>query len=380
MEDLIGDLTAVPQPVEIKLFSEDQAVLNELAPRLAAAISKIDGITDVNDGRNIAGDALEVRIDPTRAAVEGLDPIEIASTLEHTVAGSVPTQYQTFGQTPKVIGVRLLGPGSRRRTEDDLARIRILAADGHSVPLSRVAEIHPVSGQPQIQRENLRRMVAVTAQLSGSDLGSAIARVEDVLAQPALLVPAGGGAAPQVELGGLYQEQRTAFAGLLAVFGGAVVLLLLLLVFWYESLRVAVCLTLTSLLALPGVAAGLWATGTELNISAMMGLAMIVGSVTEVGVFLSSELLSPINGGRSAASRRDAIVEAALRRLRPITMTTLAATLAMLPLAVGFGEGADMLRPLAVAIITGLLVQLPLVLLVLPSLLFLTRAGAKPSK
>src|SRR5262249_22642658 len=147
-----------------------------------------------------------------------------------------------------------------------------------------------IAGQPQIQREDLRRMVAVTARISGTDLGSAVRRVREILGQPGLLKVAGseGAAATTVPyvLGGLYREQQTAFVGLLWVFGAAIMLLLVLLVYWYESLRVAACLVVTALLALPGVALALWLTGTQLNIASMMGLAMIAGSVVEAGVFL----------------------------------------------------------------------------------------------
>ncbi|MGH7245184.1 MAG: efflux RND transporter permease subunit [Phycisphaerales bacterium] len=380
MEDLIGDLTAVPQPIEIKLYSEDQKVLDEIAPKVAAELGKLSksaGLADINDGRNIAGDALEIQVDPLKAGIEGLDANAVAATVQQMLLGSVATTYQVFGDTPKVVGVRVWSIPRLRKIEDDLERIRMTAPDGHTVPLSRVATIKRAVGQPQIQREDLRRMTAVTARTEGVDLGTAIAKVKEVLKQPGLLVPAARPdgttpAAPRFALGGLYQEQQTAFAGLLAVFAAAVVLVFVLLVYWYESLRVALCLIVTSLLALPGVALGLWLTDIELNISSMMGLAMIVGSVTEVGIFLCSELLHPIEA--SGGDARTRVIAAALRRVRPITMTTIAATLAMLPLVIGVGEGAAMLRPLATAIVAGLIVQLPLTLLVLPGLLIVSGA------
>jgi multidrug efflux pump subunit AcrB len=389
MEDLIGDLTAVPQPVEIKLYSEDQAVLNEISPRLAAELGKLGpgaGLVDINDGRNIAGDALEVVVDPLRAAIEGLDSSAVAGTVQQLLLGSVPTEYQVFGERPKVVGVRVRSSPLLLGLEDDLDRIRINAPDGHSVPLSRIAQVHRVVGQPQIQREDLRRMTAVTARTEGTDLGAAIARVKELLTKPGILTPKARAdgtvpSAPTVALGGLYREQQTAFTGLLAVFASAVVLLFLLLVYWYESLRVAACLIFTSLLALPAVVISLWLTGVQMNISSMMGLAMIVGSVTEVGVFLCSEILRPIEPLPSRSDRRadarEAVIAATLRRVRPITMTTIAATLAMLPLVIGVGEGSGMLKPLATAIVAGLIAQLPLSLLVLPALLIASGAVSR---
>jgi multidrug efflux pump subunit AcrB len=378
MEDLIGDLTAVPQPIEIKLYSEDQGVLNDVAPRVADAISRIAGLEDINNGLNIAGDALEVHVDPVKAGVEGLDAAAVAAQAERVLAGDVETQYQVFGGTPKVVKVRLWSPARSRQLEDDLAAMTLTASDGHLVPLSRVAEIKRIAGQPQIEREDLRRMVAVTARISGTDLGSAVRRVQEVLAQKDLLSARGSQAVPYA-LGGLYREQQTAFVGLLWVFGAAIVLLSALLVYWYESLRVALCLIVTALLALPGVALALWVTGTQLNIASMMGLAMIAGSVVEAGVFLCSEVLEPAEPsepGQEAdprAAARERITAAAIRRIRPIAMTTIAAILAMAPLIVGLGEGAAMLRPLAVAIVAGLAIQLPLVLVVLPALLSASR-------
>ena len=388
MEDLIGDLTAVPQPIEIKLYSEDQAALNDVAPRVAEALSKAgaaSGIVDINDGRNIAGDALEIVVDPLQAAAEGFDAAAINATVQQVLAGSLVTQYQVFGSAPKVVGIRLWSPERARHLEDDLERIRVTAPDGHSVALGRVAQIKRVVGQPQIQRDDMRRMIAVTARTSGTDLGSAIARVNQVMSDPQLLVPRSESATSSrpvtYALGGLYREQQTAFIGLLWVFAASVVLLFLLLVYWYESICVAGCVIVTSLLAIPAVAFGLWLAGIELNIASMMGLAMIAGSVTEAGIFLCSELLHPSGEGPahinqniiSPADLASRIPAAALRRLRPISMTTIAAALAMLPLVIGIGEGGALLRPLAAAIVAGLIVQLPLVLLVLPALLVAVR-------
>jgi multidrug efflux pump subunit AcrB len=367
MEDLIGDLTAVPQPIEVKLYSEDQAALNEVAPRVADAISHVPGIEDINNGLNIAGDALEVRVDPIKGGAEGLDAAAAAEQIDRVFSGNIVSQFQVFGETPKVIGIRIWSPSRSRQLEDDLASLRLTAPDGHFVPLSRIATIARAAGQPQIQREDLRRMAAVTARISGTDLGSSVRRIQEVLTQPDLLKAAAGGSV-SYSLGGLYREQQTAFVGLLWVFGAAVVLLLALLVYWYQSLRVAICLVFVALLAMPGVALALWLTGTQLNIASMMGLAMIAGSVVEAGVFLCSEVVHPTDAALPA-DRRSRLTAAALRRIRPIAMTTIAAILAMVPLIVGIGEGAAMLRPLAIAIVAGLAVQLPLVLLVLPAML-----------
>jgi Cu/Ag efflux pump CusA len=152
--------------------------------------------------------------------VEGLDAAAVADQVERLLSGTVASQYQVFGDMPKVVGIRVWSPERARRIEDDLERLRLTAPDGHQLPLSRVVQIKRIAGQPQIQREDLRRMVAVTARISGMDLGSAIRRVQETLAQKDLLHVEGTNIS--YALGGLFREQQTAFVGLLWVFGAAV--------------------------------------------------------------------------------------------------------------------------------------------------------------
>jgi len=238
--------------------------------------------------------------------------------------------------------------------------LRVPGADGHLVSLDRIASIEAVTGQPEITRDNLKRMVGVTGRIAGRDLGSTINDVKGKLNEPGLLPPQ-----MHYELGGLYAIQQTEFAGLTSVFIAAVLLVFLLLVFLYERFRIALLVLICTLLAAPAVFIGLWITGTEQNISSMMGLTMVVGIVTEVAIFYCSEYQDTPD----FMDRHGRLITAGANRLRPIAMTTLAAILALLPLALSAGEGSAMLRPLAIAIISGLCVQLPLVLLLLPVML-----------
>jgi multidrug efflux pump subunit AcrB len=277
--------------------------------------------------------------------------------LEAHLAGLVTTQVP---RGPKMVGVRVWTPNRDRATDLALPEIPLRAPDGHVFPLKRVAALTPVIGQPQIKRDNLRRMVAVTGRIAGRDMGSTIADVKEVLAKPGLLPPG-----MSYTLGGLYAQQQIAQRGQVAVLVAAVVLVFLLLVFLYERFRVAVAMLLTTLLASTAVFLGLWLTGTELNITSMMGLTMVVGIVTEVGIFYYSEFRE-LPEEEDLTSR---LIRAGLNRMRPIAMTTVAAILALMPLALGLGQGAAMQQPLAIAIIAGLTVQLPLALIVLPALL-----------
>ncbi|HEX7632066.1 MAG TPA: efflux RND transporter permease subunit, partial [Lacunisphaera sp.] len=360
MEDLIGDLTAVPQPIEIKLYSDDGALLSAAAPQVAKAIGAIPGVVDVKDGIVLAGDALTINVDRAKAALEGMDPDAVSQAVNALLDGATTTTSVESG--PKLVGIRAWIPEKDRRTAEAVGNLQLRAPDGHFFPLRRVAAIATVTGQPQIVRDDLKRMIPVTGRISGRDLGSTIRDVQDTLAKPGLL-PRG----VYFALGGTYAEQQKAFSGLIAVFVGAVALVFLLLLFLYESFRTALAMLGCTLLALSAVTIGLWLTGTELNISSMMGMTMIVGIATEVAIFYVSELVSLPPDLNLA----EALVQAGLNRMRPIAMTTFAAILALLPLALGIGAGSAMQQPLAIAIISGLVLQMPLVLIVLPVLLSL---------
>lgn len=359
MEDLIGDLTAVPQPIEIKLFTDDEKELLATAPAVADAIRKIPGVVDVTDGIVYAGDALDIRVNRQLAALEGVDPDDVTRMLNDYISGNVTTSVQ---QGPKMVGVRLWIARSDRALVSDLEKLRLQAPDGHLFSLKRIATLSTVTGQPQITRDNLKRMVAVTGRISGRDMGSTIRDVKAALARPGLL-PNG----MYYSLGGMYEQQRIAFRGLIVVFTAAVLLVFTLLLFLYESFRVAIAMLLVPLVAVAAVYIGLWVSGMELNITAMMGMTMIIGIVTEVAIFYYSEY-HDLDPSMDPAER---LILAGKNRMRPIAMTTFAAILALLPLALGIGQGSAMQQPLAIAIISGLLVQLPLVLTLLPALLVL---------
>lgn len=357
MQDLIGDLTAVPQPIEIKLFGDNTQELLATAPRVAAAIGEIPGVVDVQDGIVLAGDALDIEVDRAKAAFEEVDPDAVTRQLETMLHGKVTTQVQ---QGVEIIGIRVWLPQDLRATVDQIRNQRIRAADGHLFALRRIADIRTLAGQPQITRDDLKRMVAVTGRISGRDLSSTVADVKGVLARRGLI--------PKdlyFELGGLYKEQQTAFRGLIAVFIAAVALVFALLLFIYERLRVALSILAMPLLAASAVFIGLWATGIELNISAMMGMTMVVGIVAEIAIFYFSEYQELTEQG---LDHTEALIEAGVNRMRPIAMTTLAAILALLPLALALGQGSAMQQPLAIAIISGLAVQMPLVLILMPVL------------
>ncbi|WP_222937132.1 efflux RND transporter permease subunit [Pseudoxanthomonas mexicana] len=356
MEDLIGDLTSTPQPIEVKLFGPDDTVLRAQAGRVAQAISKIQGVVEVFDGSTIAGDAIQIKVDRVRTSLEKLTPDEVTQQVDALLNGVPSSSIQTGEQ---MLAVRVWTPESLRQRLDQIARLPIRGPDGQTLPLSRVAAVTIEQGQMQQARENLRPMVAVTGRLEGIDLGSAMQAVQaevQALNLPAPIV---------VEYGGLYDQQKQSFRDLSLVFVAAFLIVATLLMFLYERASIVLSILATILLTLPAVFIGLWVTGTELNLSSMIGLTMIIGIVTEVAIFYFAELETsePIN--------IEDLKQAATARLRPILMTSLIAILALMPLALGIGSGSEMQRPLAITIIAGLLVAVPMVLVAMPAIFWL---------
>ncbi|WP_298163902.1 efflux RND transporter permease subunit [Novosphingobium sp.] len=354
MEDLIGDLTAVPQPIEVKLFGDDPASLEAAARRVGEAVGKVDGVVEVVDGLRVAGDALSIKLDPGSAAQHGLDPDAAATQLEALIGGTRATQVRIGEQ---LVSVRVRTPEDLRRRAADLGRMVLTAPDGHAVYLSQIAGISVIAGQKQLTREDLAPFIAVTARLEGRDLGSAMKDVRAAVA--GLQLPR----TIRVDFGGLYAQQERSFADLSLVFAAALLLAALLLTFLFERMVWTIAAIATVLLSAAAVICGLWLTGIELDISALMGLTMVVGMVAELVIFFLAEI------DPAAPVTLERLREAGARRLRPILMSALIAILTLSPLALGVSRGAGLQQPLATAIIFGLLAAVPLVLLFLPAMI-----------
>lgn len=366
MEDLIGDLTAVPQPIEVKLFGENPAALEQAAKRVGASIGGISGVVEVVDGLRVSGDAIDITVDPASAALQGLDPDAVATQLQALVGGTTATPVRIGEQ---LVDVRIRAPADLRSRASELGRLILTAPDGHAVRVDQVAKISISAGQKQLTREDLAPFIAVTARLEGRDLGSAMKEVRSHVA--ALNLPG----SIRVEYGGLYAQQQQSFSDLSMVFAAALLLTALLLTFLFERLIWTMSALVTVLLSAAAVLMGLWVTGIELDISALMGLTMVIGMVTELIIFLFAEI------DRDKVVDLGALREAASKRLRPILMSALIAILTLLPLALGMSRGSGLQKPLATAIIFGLTASVPLVLLFLPAMIAaLTRRRADHSR
>jgi multidrug efflux pump subunit AcrB len=327
-------------------------------------------VVEIKDGVVLAGDGIDLKVDPVKASIEGSSPEEVTKAVDTALNGAIATQLP---RTTKVVDVRVRLPNALSLRDSGLAELPIRAADGHLFPLRRVATLTPVSGEPELSRDDLQPMVAVTGRIeegSGSrGIGAAVADVQKALAQPGMLGPG-----VRYELGGLYHQQQLAFAGLIKVFAAALIAELVLLLLLYERFWLPLIIVGTSLLSTTAVFTALWITGVELNITALMGMTMIIGIATEMSIFFVSEYTELAH----SMPPRQALREASRNRLRPITMTTLAAILTLLPLALAIGQGSGIQQPLAIAIISGLLIQFPLVLLAMPVLIGLTLGRDEP--
>lgn len=353
MEDLIGDLTAVPQPIEVKLFGNDPQALEHAAKTVGQALGRINGVVDVVDGLRVAGDAVLVKIDPGAVAQQGLDPQAVATQLQAMVDGFAATQVRVGEQ---MIDVRVRSPADVRQRASQIEALPLIAPDGHTVRVSQIATVTIEAGQKQLTRENLAPFIDVTARLNGTSLGTAMKQVRKTVA--AMNLPP----SIRVEYGGLYAEQQKSFRDLAMVFAAALLLAALLLTLLYERLVWTFSAVVTVLLCAASVLIGLWLTGIELDISALMGLTMVVGMATELIVFFFAE----IDPNRPVTLH--VLREAGAKRLRPIVMSAVIAILTLSPLALSFSRGSGLQRPLATAIIFGLTAAVPLVLLFLPAM------------
>jgi CzcA family heavy metal efflux pump len=367
LQDMIGDLSNAPQPIQIKIFSPDPALLNQLAPRVATEIEKVKGVVDVENGidNTISGPATNFEVDPQLAARMGFTPQEVAEDATSILDGvEAPTPVISNGR-PYTIRIRL-GDETRRSLETIRDTV-FNSASGHAASLGSMTTITQLPPQNEILRENLQRLVTVTARLEGTDLGTAVKQVQQRI--QAMHLP------PSIRIvyGGTYQEQQKSFADLLRVLIMALVLVFGVLLTEFRNFAAPTAILASSVLSIGGVVGALLVTGTTFNVASFMGLIMVIGIVAKNGILL---LDADERYRAEGFNGREAMVMAAQRRLRPILMTALAAVSGMLPLALALGAGSQMLQPLAIAVIGGLVISMVLSLLVTPIVYYLLTPDA----
>ena len=363
LADLIGDLTSSPSPIEIRLFSEDAKALEQSATAVEESIKKIPGVVDTFNGIVVSGPAITFKIDPQRAARFGVTATDVANTVTTAMTGDAASSILQQG---RLITVRVVMPASARQSLDTLRGLLINSPTTNApFRLDQVADIEYEQGQTEIERDGLRQSVAVTARLSGSDLGTAINAIKAQLPKD-VKFPAG----MTYEFGGLYQEQQSSFRELLMALVLAIALVFVVLLIEFHSFAHPVAIVAGAVLALSGVLAALFITNSTINVVSMMGMIMVVGIVAKNGILMLDAVEDHLTAGDTL---REALLRSGRRRFRPVLMTSLAAILGMLPLALALGSGAELLQPLAIAVIGGLAVALLFSLVVTPTVYAMLR-------
>jgi multidrug efflux pump subunit AcrB len=362
LQDVINDLSNAPQPIQVKIFSPDEALLTQLAPRAGDAIEKIPGVVDMENGieNTISGPATNFQVNPSVASRMGFTPQEVSEDATSILDGiPISTPLISRGR-PYTIRVRL---GDETRQSLDSIRDTVFnSASGHTASLGSLAAIQQLPPQNEVRRENLQRLAVVTANLEGSDLGSAIKRVKKTISD--LHFPS----SVRVEYGGMYEEQQKSFRDLLQVLLLALALVFGVLLTEFRHFPAPIAILTSSVLSISGVILALLVTHTTFNVASFMGLIMVIGIVAKNGILLlDAEEKYRMQG----ATAREAMMQAAQRRLRPIVMTALAAVCGMLPLAFAIGAGSQMLQPLAISVIGGLCVSMVLSLVITPLVYYL---------
>jgi hydrophobe/amphiphile efflux-1 (HAE1) family protein len=362
--DVIGDLQGNPEPIEIKIFSEDESALRQKADEIETAIKKVEGVVDSKSGVVVSGPAITFNVDPQRASRFGVTASDIASTVTTAMSGDAASSIL---QQDRLIAVRVIFPPDVRTSLDKVRALQVRSSSGVLFRLDQVADIDYDSGQTEISRDGLRQSVAVSGRLEGKDLGTAIAEIRNVLAKDVKLPPG-----MTIEYGGLYEEQQSSFRELAISLVLAVMLVFLTLLVEFRSFAHPIAIVTGAVLALGGVLLGLFVTKTTLNVVSLMGMIMIVGIVAKNGILMLDAVEDHLAAGDSL---RQALLRSGRRRFRPVLMTSLAAMLGMLPLALALGAGSELLQPLAIAVIGGLTMALLLSLIVTPAVYSMLRGA-----
>ena len=370
LQDMIGDLTSQPEPIVIKLFSPDGQLLNETAPRVADAIGKVHGVVDVLNGveNTISGPAVTFQVNPSVAARAGFTPEELALDASAVLEGEPAAAPVILNDRAYTIRVRF--PDRNRSSLDSMSNTLLASSSGHTATLGSLATITTDPGQTEIRRENLQRLVQVTARLEGVALGAGVPAVQKAVRD--LHLPS----SIRVEYGGLYEEDKQSSHALFIVLLLALLLLFAVLLFEFGTFSAPTAILASALLSTFGGFLALLITNTTFNVASRMGMIMVIGIVAKNGILL---LDAEHRFRELGFSPEEAMIQAGRRRLRPIAMTAIATVAGMLPLALGIGAGSQMLQPLAIAVIGGLLSSMVLSLVFTPAINYFLqrRSGAQ---
>jgi CzcA family heavy metal efflux pump len=365
--DMLGDLMTSVQPVEVKIFGDNQLQLQQLSKQAADLISGVPGTADVFNGIVIAGPSVRIEPDYSKLAQFGVTPANLQVQLQNSLSGNIVGNVLEKEQQT---AVRMVYPGNRKLSIADINRLQVFLPNGRLNPITSLATVQVNSGDAEIHRQNLQSMGVVTARLENRDLGTVMKEIQQQL-NVKMVLPQGY----HIEYGGAYADQQQSFHELLTILITASLLVFAVILFLFKQFRVAVMILLIAVLGISGSYLALYLTHTPLNVGSYTGLIMIVGIIGENAIFTFLQFRESLH----ESTVDEAIIYSISTRLRPKLMTALGAIIALMPLALGIGAGAQLHQPLAIAVIGGFIVALPLLLIVLPSMLRLFYKKEKPA-
>ncbi|MEI6048465.1 MAG: efflux RND transporter permease subunit [Bacteroidota bacterium] len=355
--DMLGDLMASVQPIEIKIFGSDQKTLNELAKQVTGKVENIEGIADVFDGIIIAGPTIEVIPDQQKLAQFNISPASFQYQLQTMVEGNI---IGSILEKEQMTDIRMIYPNSTQNSLESIKNRFVFLPDGKIKPLAILSKIRLKEGTAEINRDNLKSVSIVTARLNNRDIGSAMKEIQKIIGSE-IFLPQGY----HIEYGGEYADQQKSFNELLLILILSSLLVFALMLFLFRDFRAACSILFIAVLGISGSLIALFITNTPLNVGSYTGLIMIVGIIGENAIFTFQQFTT----NREKGSVDESLVFAISTRLRPKLMTALGAIIALMPLAVGVGTGAQMHQPLAIAVIGGFVIALPLLLIIFPTIL-----------
>jgi CzcA family heavy metal efflux pump len=366
--DLIGDLMYSPQPIEVKLFSTDAQFLKKKAPEIEEKLGKIRGVVDTFNGLIFTGPSLSFRVRSIDARRFGLTAEDITKAVNAAMLGETASSVL---EGDRVVEIRIKADPARINRLSGLRDLPLRSPEGALIKLSQVVDVIEEPGQLELRRDDLRQDVAITARLEGRDMGSAMAEIRDTLSKDATIPPGA------IEYGGLYQQQQESFRNLVIVLLMAIFLVFTVLLLEFGSFYEPIAIVFGAVLAMFGTILALWITGTSLNVVSLLGAIIGIGIVAKNGILMLDFVKHLRAEGLDLA---EALVRSGRRRLRPVLMTSLAAALGMLPLAYGIGAGADMLKPLAIAVIGSLCISVLLSLVATPTAYYILKRGREKAR
>jgi multidrug efflux pump subunit AcrB len=355
--DMLGDLLSSIQPIEIKVFGDNQKEIENISHLIADEIADVSGTADVFDGIIIAGPEIKIQPDVVKLAQLGITPADFQFQIQTQVEGSI---IGSVLEKEQQVDIRMIYPNAREITAHSFADRSIMLPNRMITPVSAVANIELEKGVAEINRENQKMMGVVTARLNNRDLGSTLKDIRQTLQRKIALPPG-----YHIEYGGSYAEQQKAFKELLIILLSASLLVFIVLLFLFRQIKISLLIIFLAMLGVAGCLLALYITGTPLNVGSYTGIIMIVGIIGENAIFTYWQYVE----ARKTTTQEESIVYSIAARLRPKLMTASGAVVALLPLALGIGSGAQLHQPLAIAVIGGLIVALPLLLVVFPTAL-----------